>query len=258
MLDIKQIETFYPDYLKPYKKNILREYLQFKILEAMFDSPFGDRLSFLGGTAIHILHGNNRFSQDLDFDNRGMQPHDFKNLVSHIIKRIKRQGFSIESRVVTKKAFRAYLKFPRILYENKITSHKQEKLSIQIDMEPQDFQYSKDQFILNKFDVFQRINAAPIDLLLSQKILCVFTRPRMMGRDFYDIIFLSGKTRVNFPYLEEKLGVKDSKELKERLLEKCKRIDFNRLAGDVSPFLYDPDDAKKISLFQDYIKTVEF
>lgn len=258
MLDIKQIETFYPDSLKPFKKNILREYLQYKILEAMFDSPFGDRLSFMGGTAIHILHGNNQFSEDLDFDNLGLRPSDFKDLVSQIIKRISRQGYSIESRVITKKAFRAYLKFPGILYDNKITRHKQEKLTIQIDMEPQDFQYSKVQFILNKFDVFQRINTVPVDLLLSQKILCVFNRPRLIGRDFYDIMFLLGKTRPNFFYLEEKLGIRNSDTLKERLLEKCKYVYFDRLARDVSPFLFDPNDAKKISLFQDYIKNIEF
>ncbi len=258
MLDIKQIQTFYPDSLKPFKKNILREYIQYKILEAMFDSSFGDRISFMGGTAIHIIHGNSRFSKDLDFDNLSLRPNDFKDLVSQIIIRIRRQGYSIESRVITKKAFRAYLKFPRILYENKITRHKQEKLSIQIDMEPQNFQYSKDQFILNKFDVFQRINTVPIDLFLSQKILCVFTRPRLMGRDFYDIIFLLGKTRANFTYLEERLGIKNSDTLKERLLEKCKYVDFDRLARDVSPFLFDPNDAKKISLFLDHIKSIEF
>lgn len=258
MLDIKQIETFYPDSLKPFKKNILREYLQYKILEAMFDSPFGNRLSFMGGTAIHILHGNDRFSEDLDFDNQGLQPDDFKGLVSQIIKRISRQGYNIESRVITKKAFRSYLKFPDILYKNKITRHKQEKLSIQIDMEPQKFRYSKDQFILNKFDVFKRINSVPIDLLLSQKILCVFTRPRLMGRDFYDIIFLLGKTRPNFSYLQKKIGIVNSDTLKKRLHEKCKNVDFNRLAREVSPFLFNSDDAQKVFLFPDYIKQIEF
>jgi hypothetical protein len=124
--------------------------------------------------------------------------------------------------------------------------------------EPQNYQYSKDQFILNKFDVFQRINAVPIDLLLSQKILCIFTRPRLMGRDFYDILFLLGKTKADFSYLEEKLGIKDSVTLKKRLLEKCKRVDFNQLAIDVTPFLYNAEDARKISLFPDYIKNKEF
>jgi len=29
MLDIKQIESFYPEHLRAFKKNLLREYLQF-------------------------------------------------------------------------------------------------------------------------------------------------------------------------------------------------------------------------------------
>lgn len=258
MLDIKQIETFYPDFLRPFKKNMLREYLQYKILEALFASTFGNSLSFMGGSAIHMLHGNNRFSEDLDFDNLGFLPNDFNAVVYQIVKRLSLQGYNIESKIVIKKAFRANLKFSEILYENRITKHIHEKLSIQIDTEPQNFYYSKDQFILNKFDVFQRINAVPVDLLLSQKILCIFTRPRLMGRDFYDIFFLFGKTNPNFSYLEEKIGIKDSVTLKKRLLEKCKRIDFNQLARDVIPFLFNSGDAKKISLFPDYIKNKEF
>jgi len=56
MLDIKQIETFYPDSLKPFKRNILREYLQYKILEAVFDSS-------LAGETIHSnRHRTSEFS----------------------------------------------------------------------------------------------------------------------------------------------------------------------------------------------------
>ena len=79
-----------------------------------------------------------------------------------------------------------------------------------------------------------------------------------MGRDFYDILFLLGKTRPNFSFLEEKIGIKDSVTLKKRLLKKCKQVDFNQLARDISPFLFNADDAKKISLFPDYIKNKEF
>ncbi len=258
VLDIRQIQAFYPDSLKPFKKNILREYLQYKILEALFDSPLGTNLSFLGGTAIHILHGSSRFSEDLDFDNRGLNPDDFRSLVSQIGKRISRQGYHIESRVITRTAFRAYLKFPEILFKNKTTRHKQEKLSIQIDAEPQNFPYSQNQFILNKFDVFQRINAVPIDILLSQKILCVFTRPRIIGRDFYDIIFLLGKTQPDFSYLREKIDIENSDELKRKLLEKCRDVNFDQMSKEVSPFLFNPEDAEKISLFPDYIRTIDF
>ncbi|MFW6129344.1 MAG: nucleotidyl transferase AbiEii/AbiGii toxin family protein [Candidatus Aminicenantaceae bacterium] len=258
MLDMKQIESFYPDFLKPFKKNLLREYLQCKILEALFDCPLGKHLYFMGGTAIHMLHGSHRFSEDLDFDNQGLMSDDFKILVSQVIRRISLQGYNIESRIIIKNAFRAYLKFPEILYKYEITRDKQEKLSIQIDTEPQNFPYSKEQFILNKFDVFQRINSVPIDLLLSQKILCVFTRPRIIGRDFYDIIFLMGKTHPNFSYLEKEINISNPNVLKKKMLEKCKNVDFNRLAREVSPFLFNPDDAQKISLFPDYIKKASF
>lgn len=73
MLELSQIESFYPESLRPFKKNLLREYLQYKILEIIFLSEFAQGLSFMGGSAIHIVHGLPRFSEDLDFDNRGSE-----------------------------------------------------------------------------------------------------------------------------------------------------------------------------------------
>jgi predicted nucleotidyltransferase component of viral defense system len=61
MLDLKQIEVFYPEFLRSFKRNLLREYLQYKILEKIFDSEFGEALSLMGGTAIHMIYGNKRF-----------------------------------------------------------------------------------------------------------------------------------------------------------------------------------------------------
>ncbi len=61
MLDIKQIESFYPENLRPFKRNLLREYVQYKILETVYESDWSQKLVFTGGTAIHLLHGNTRF-----------------------------------------------------------------------------------------------------------------------------------------------------------------------------------------------------
>lgn len=69
MLELNQIESYYPEHLRVFKKNILREYLQYKILEIIYDSKFTVNLVFMGGTAIRIIHGGSRFSEDLDFDN---------------------------------------------------------------------------------------------------------------------------------------------------------------------------------------------
>ena len=90
MLELKEIESFYPEYLRPFKGNILREYLQYKILESVYSSEFGRNLVFMGGTAIHIAHGLPRFSEDLDFDNRGLDQKGFEALSVLLKKKLTR------------------------------------------------------------------------------------------------------------------------------------------------------------------------
>ena len=254
MLDIKQIESFYPEYLKPFKRNILREYLQYKILEIIFDSKFGEKLSFMGGTAARIIYQNTKFSEDLDFDNLGLEEKDFEHMAGLIQKRLKLEGYVTEIKNVFKGAYRSYIRIADVLFENGLSGHRQEKLLIQVDTEPQGFNYSPDKIILNKFDVFSRVYAVPSDILLSQKIYAIFKRKRAMGRDFYDAVFLLGKTKPNFDYLRLKLKIKDMANLKTRLLSKCRNLDFNHLAKDVEPFLFIPSDSKKILFFCDYIE----
>jgi predicted nucleotidyltransferase component of viral defense system len=258
MLDIKQIQSFYPEILCPYKRNLLREYLQFKILETIYDTGFGRNLIFMGGTAIHLVHGNTRFSEDLDFDNRGLKRSDFDSLIATVKVSLTRMGYKVECRNVYRNAFRSYLQFSDLLFELKLSGHKQEKMNIQIDTEPQEFEYDPEKFILNKFDVFQRISVVPSDILLAQKIFCIFSRPRRMGRDFFDSVFLLGKTTPNMDYLREKMGIKDGKELKSFLIKRCKDINFEKLAKDIEPFLYDPRETKKVSHFLEYILSVDF
>jgi predicted nucleotidyltransferase component of viral defense system len=256
MLDIKQIESFYPENIRIFKRNLLREYLQYKILEAIFDSEYGEKLFFMGGTAIHIIHQNKRFSEDLDFDNIGLKEKDFEQLTQLIQRRLSLEGCKLEIRNVYKGAYRSYIRFSDILFESGLSAHRKEKLLIQIDAEPQEFEYLPEKIILNKFDVFLRINVVPIDILLAQKIYAIFNRKRAMGRDFYDTVFLLGKTKPNPNYIKSKLETRDT-ELKDKLLQKCNDLDFKYLAKDVEPFLFAPDDSKKILYFYDYIKGLE-
>lgn len=256
MLDIKQVQSFFPENLRPFKRSLLREYLQFKILETIFESESGQKLVFMGGTAIHLIHGNSRFSEDLDFDNLGLDKNHFASLTASVVASLKRYGYKIESRDVYRTTFRSYLKFSDLLYEFKISRHRHEKLNIGIDSEPQGFEYESDKVILNRFDVFMRINVVPPDILLAQKLHCLFSRPRLMGRDFYDVVFLFGKTKPNMDYLREKDGIRNHKDLKSKLIDRCKNVGFEKLAKDVEPFLYDPKNAKKVLHFTEFIRTV--
>ena len=258
MLDIKQVESFYPEYLRAFKRSLLREYLQYKILEVIFDSKFGEKLCFMGGTATHIIYQNNRFSEDLDFDNLGLKEKDFEQLVELIQKKLKLEGYKAETKNVFRGAYRCYIKIADVLFENGLSRHKGEKLLIQLDAEPQGFRYQPDKTIINKFDVFLRINIVPLDILLSQKIYAIFKRRRPMGRDFYDAVFLFGKTKPNLDYLRLKLKVKGKIDLKNRLLSRCKKFDFKQMATDVEQFLFVPKDSKKVRFFYEYLQKYEF
>jgi predicted nucleotidyltransferase component of viral defense system len=257
MLELKQIESFYPETLRPFKKNLLREYLQYKMLGIIFSSDLSRDMVFMGGTAIHIIHGLPRFSEDLDFDNKGIDKDDFKALTGLIQKRLKSEGYIVETNNSFAGAFRAFIRIADILYENRLSGHKEEKMLIQLDAEGQKFSYRPESIILNKFDVFTRIDVVPPDILLSQKIAAILMRKRPLGRDFYDAIFLFGKTRPNLEYLEAKLKISSLSELKKRLAAKCEGVNFKHLAKDIEQFLFSPSDAKKVILFVDFIKDLK-
>jgi predicted nucleotidyltransferase component of viral defense system len=258
MLSLANIEKYYPASERPFKKSILREYLQYKILEIIFNSKIGQSLAFLGGTNLRVIYNNNRFSEDLNFDNFGISEEDFAALASEVKKGLELQGYEVEIKNVFKGAYRSYIRMPKVLFENNMASTQEEKILIQLDTAPHDFKYTRDVKIINKFDVFTQIYATPLDILLSQKFYAALNRPRTKGRDFFDIVFLLPQTKPNYQYLEKKLGINNWQELKERLISYTADTDFDELAKDVGPFLINPDDTKKVKMFIPYIQSLKF
>lgn len=259
MLSLKNIEQYYPDNQRPFKRNILREYLQYKILEIIFNSKYAQDLVFLGGTALRIVYNNSRFSEDLDFDNLRLTPEQFADLASEVIKKgLELQGYEVEIKNVFKGAYRSYIRMPKVLFDNDMSDMQEENIMIQIDTVPHVFDYKKDTKILNKFDVFTQIFTTPIDILLSQKIYAALNRKRAKGRDFFDIVFLIPQTKPNYEYLEVKLGIKNGVELKKVLIEKTADFDFDGLAKDIEPFLLNSEDSKKVKMFKKYVASIEF
>lgn len=257
MLSLKNIEQSYPENQKAFKRNIMREYLQYKILEIIFNSPYAKDVTFLGGTALRVVYNNNRFSEDLDFDNGGLSEEQFADLANEIKKGLMRQGYEVEIKNVFKGAYRSYIRMPKILFENNMSDLEEEKIMIQIDTVPHAFDYKKDTKIINKFDVFTQIFVTPIDILLSQKIYAAVNRKRAKGRDFFDIAFLLPQTKPNYAYLKAKLGVENGEELRRMILKETADLDFESLALDVEAFLIHKEEKKRITLFRDFISSVE-
>lgn len=139
MLDLNQIVQQYPAPLQPFSRFILREYLQHKILQLIHDSAYADRFTFLGGTCLRIVHGNQRFSEDLDFDNTGISETDFESLATVIVDGLRLEGYEVEMRLVLKGAYHCHIKFPALLYQQGLSGFREEKILIQLDTEPQHF-----------------------------------------------------------------------------------------------------------------------
>ncbi len=254
MITLQEIEKYYPENLRAFKKNILREYLQYKILDILFNSEYANKIAFLGGTALRIVHGNSRFSEDLDFDNFGLKETEFDAISRHVEKKLVLEGYEVEIRNVYKGAYRCYLRIPKLLFDNKLSGYEEEKILIQLDTVPHHFPYEPEKVLLNKFDVFTEIRVTPIDIILSQKIYAIFNRKTKKGRDFYDVVFLFSKTDPRYEYLDAKLQMPNGKILREKLEELVAGLDMRALAKDVEPFIFRAEDADRVRLFGNFIE----
>jgi len=254
MLSINEIKKYYPANLIGFDRGILREYLQYKILDIIFKQEISSKLVFLGGTAIKICYGSSRFSEDLDFDNFGLTPDEFTSLSVIIKKELELEGYAVEMRNVFKGAFHCYVKIPKILQDNNLDVDEDEKIMIQIDTVPHDLEYKPTNHLLQKFDVFRNIKVTPVDIILSMKVAAIFGRKRMKGRDFYDLVYLLGLGDFNYDYLSFKLNIKNKEELKNKLLDSITDLDMTLMAKDVLPFLFKKDDQERVLNFREYIQ----
>jgi len=97
----------------------------------------------------------------------------------------------------------------------------------------------------------------PLNVLLSQKIYTAVNRKRPKGRDFYDITFLLSKTKPDFGYINQKMGIPSPERLRKELLQKIEDFNFDALAVDVAPFLSTKEQVKRVVKFREFWKQVE-
>lgn len=259
MLSVDELLPYYPENQRMFRDFILREYLQYKILQIVFDQlEYANQLCFLGGTCLRIVHGNNRFSEDIDFDSFGITEKKFETISEIVKKELEREGYDVEIKTVYKGAFHCYIRLPGLLFKEGLGGHREQKILIQVYTEPQHFDFKPEKHIINKFEIFTEIPVTPLNLLLAQKFYAIINRKRSKGRDFFDVIFLLSKgVKPNYDYLKMKLGISGSSTLLAKVLQRCSRLDMKAMAADVTPFLFNPADSKKVELFERYLKQVE-
>jgi len=190
MLRLSDIQHFFPPKVHNFPKAMLREYLQYKMLATIFSHPLAQKLCFIGGTALRIGYNSQRFSEDLDFDNRGLAQAEFEELTELVKKELMQEGYEVEIRHIYKGAFHCVIKVPQLLFDNKLANMATEKLVIKIDTVAQGCDYEPISAVLHGIGVVTPYNIASKGVLLSMKFSALFSRVK--GRDIFDIVYLLG------------------------------------------------------------------
>lgn len=254
MLNLDQVKQFYPQPAAISERNMLREYLQYKILAIIFGSSYGQKFNFMGGTAIRVVYGNDRFSEDLDFNDSGISKEEFSGLTRTIKRKLVKEGLDVEIRNVCGDTFRCYLKIIGMLFEYGLSSHRDEKILIQIDTRREKFSLKPVFKIINKFGIFAEIRVNARDIILSQKIGAVLGRKRIMGRDLYDIVYLASQTAPDWLFLEKKFGISKKKDIKSLIKKRLSDYDLDKLAKDILPFVFDKDKLETVRKFNKWLE----
>lgn len=255
MLNLEYIKSNYPPILHSREKDILREYLQYKILDYIFSCPESKKLCFIGWTALRIGYGNIRFSEDLDFDNQWLTQSEFEKITRVIQKKLEQEWYIVEIRHIYKWAFHCIIKIPKILFDNNLASMETEKLVIKIDTVAQWFIYPIKKLLLQKFEVSTIINIADLPQLLSYKINALLGRYK--GRDIFDIIFILANNKKPDWTILKKIGINHPKMLKSMILERIKWISLSTMQDDVKYFIFDSNDTR-VLYFKETIQQTEF
>jgi hypothetical protein len=254
MLEPGIVYRAFPNAPPSLKRSILREYLQLKVLDFMFGRMTAAGLIFMGGTAIHIFHGCDRFSEDLDFDNRGVTKGDFAELAQAVAHEFALEGLACSCSVSTPQdATTAVLRFGDILQAWGLTAHRDEVLKLKLDSAPQEYARRPDVSVLNRLDVICSVPVLPADLLLSHKLRAILERKRLMGRDIYDAAYLFGITSPEMAYLVEKCGLASPRAAVSAVKTRLGRTKLATLEGDVAQFTTSSRNLKRIRLFPEIL-----
>ncbi len=230
------------------KINFLREYLQLFVLKVMDEKGYFNHLAFVGGTALRILYDLNRFSEDLDFCLIDNGSFSFDKMMQDIQISFQLFNLTVEIKTKTGKTVAAALiKFPELLHNLNLSSHKSQKLSIKIELDQNPPKGYHTKFMMINKEFLFSVKHYDLPSLFSGKLHALLCRKYTKGRDFYDLLwYLGKKIQPNYPLLEQSIFQTEEKKvslnektLKELLIDQIKKTDFKQVLSDIEPFLAD-------------------
>lgn len=245
--------------------NALKEITQEVALYSLYKAGFFQNACFLGGTSLRILHGLDRFSEDLDFS-LWKEDKDFSldNYLDKAMVYMNAYGYdlSFDKKDLSDKAVQSrFLKDDSI--KNVLTfKHIQDarskiKIKIEIDTNPPLGADRSVEYV--NFPLDFPVSAYDLKSCMSGKIHALLCRSYVKGRDWYDLLwYISESVSPNLVFLKNALfqmgpwkGIEielNEQFIKNELQEKIQSLDWNDVKFDVRKFLK-PEKAETLELW---------
>lgn len=248
--------------------NALKEVFQEIALLGLYQGGFFEKAAFYGGTALRILYGLPRFSEDLDFTLlEKSSDFNLEHYFSSIIDEFEALGITIDISQKSKKDFRsevasAFLKNSTSVHTLNIKAndlgdilygvHSGRKLKIKFEVDtnpPLKFQTEAKTLLLPK--TFNIITMTLPNLYAGKMhaVLCRKWASRVKGRDWFDFEwYVKRSTPLNLEHLERRMqesgdldgGTNLNEQLfKELMYRRVEELNVDSAIKEVSPFVKD-------------------
>lgn len=247
------------------EENAIKEITQEVVLYGLGEAGFFEDAIFQGGTCLRIIHGLDRFSEDLDFAlKKPMSDFDLNKYLVKVSEVMQVFGYKIEVTGKDKASESVKARFlkddsiKKILnFEHRQDLRKKIQIKVEVDINPPSADKTEPNYI--DFPIQFMLVTHDISSLFAGKIHALLCRGHIKGRDWYDYVwYISKKSKINFPMLESALnqrgpwkdqGLKIDKEwLHEKLNAKIESIRWEEAQRDVERFLR-PEKKKTLELW---------
>jgi predicted nucleotidyltransferase component of viral defense system len=264
----------------------LREIMQEIALLGLWRSKFFENTAFYGGTAMRVLYGLDRFSEDLDFSLlKPMRQFNIAKYLAALQKELEGFGFDVRAeqrnKAVKSAVQSAFLKAntlnqllvietaEEIMHE--VPRGQVLKIKLEVDTDPPPGFSTQTKYLLQPIPFAVRAYALP-DLFAGKMhaILCRKWKIRVKGRDWYDLVWYAAHhPELHLSHLEQRMRQSGHWESNEALSAESfdtlmhnaiERLDVDQARREVEPFVSNPDSLEIWSrdFFRDVATRIQF
>ena len=224
-----------------------REYLHVIILKEIFRRKPSDALLFLGGTALRLGYGLQRFSEDLDFDAEGLSSREWQRLLGEAAHALAGAGFEVSLKLREKgRLLAGEMRFGGFLQSYGVSASPGEKLMVKLEANRPGWRMTAEPRVISGYgELFPARFASP-GLLFAEKIGAL--RERRQGRDIYDVFFMAGlKWRPDGAVLKARGAGTDAAGAVVGRVRQWDTRDLARMARALDPFLFESSGASMVA-----------